>query len=269
MQNGIGIEVGAIVQGGMSEYGDDQANLAPDAQGLVLRDRNGMTSRMVIGLLIAVAGAMAQNGPKSVESRTYQSGNYMITETKTTYYSEAEKAEMRENTNKAIDGLFAARHSDFELHLYSRDRFNRGDTSGYKVNFFVGSGDGKTGWETGFGFGKANSIVNDKNATPTLVRYKYFGMPFRVSRVIGPVRASLTYEWNWLKYGLDDSERHVHPGASSDPAVPAMQEVTTGSHPWKLDISTMIMKRLALTGGITAQTLRPELGYYASAGIFF
>lgn len=84
LQNGIGIEVGAIVNTGMSEYGDDHADIAPQAQGLVIRDRNGMTSRMVIGLLIAVAGALAQSGPKSIESKSYVSGDYLITETTTT-----------------------------------------------------------------------------------------------------------------------------------------------------------------------------------------
>ena len=268
IQAGIGIEVGAIMNTGMSEFGDDHADLAPSAQGLFIRDRNGMTSRMVIGLVIAVAGAMAASGPKSVESRSYTSGNYIITETKTTYYSEAEKAEMRENTSKAVDGLFSARYADFELDVYSRDRFGRGDTSGYKMNFFVGQGSDKTGYETGFGFGSTTSIVPDRNMTPVNVRWKYLGMPFRITHLFGPLRASLTYEWNWLKYGMSDTERIVHdvmdPGTGVN-----MREVVSGSHPWHVDASVAILKRLAVTGGITAQTLRPELGYYVQAGLFF
>lgn len=263
IQTGIGIEVGAIVNAGMSEYGDDYADLAPRAEGLFIRDRNGTSARMVIGLVIAVAGALAESGPKSVESRSYRSGDYIVTERKTTYYSEAEKAAIRANTNKAIDGLFAARYSDFELHVYSRDRFGRGDTSGYKINFLAGSGSDKLGFETGFGFGKADSLVDG-----TRVRWKYFGMPFRVTALLGPVRASLTYEWNWLKYGIEDDERFVH--TVMDPATSIeMREVTTGSHPWHADLSVALLERVALTGGITAQTLRPELGYYATAGLFF
>lgn len=53
---------------------------------------------MVIGLVIAIAGAVAKSGPKSVESKSYVSGDYLVTETTTTYYSEAEKAEMRART---------------------------------------------------------------------------------------------------------------------------------------------------------------------------
>ncbi len=267
IQTGIGIEVGAIVNAGMSEYGDDYANLAPQAEGLFIRDRNGTSARMVIGLVIAIAGAVAASGPKNIESKSYRSGDYIVTETKTTYYSEEEKAEIRANTNKAIDGLFNARYSDFELHVYSRDRFGRGDTSGYKVNFLVGNGSEKLGFEAGMGFGKADSLVTDASG-PTRVRWKYFGMPFRVTGLLGPVRASLTYEWNWLKYGLEDDERFVH--TVMDPTTSTeMREVVSGSHPWHVDLSVALLKRVAITGGITAQTLRPELGYYATAGIFF
>ena len=268
IQAGIGIEVGVIANTGMSEYGDDHANLAPSANGLLIRDRNGMTSRMVIGLIIAVAGAMAENGPKSVESRTYESGDYIITETKTTYYSEEEKAQMRESTSRSIDGLFAARYSDFELNLYSRDRFGHSDTSGYKLNFFVGGGSSKFGYETGFGFGKANSLVDSERFGTTRVDWKYLGMPFRLTALVGPVRASLTYEWNWYKYGLGDAERLVHTVMDPNTGM-SSSVVSTGSHPWHVDVAVAVLKRIAVSGGITAQTLHPELGYYATAGVFF
>lgn len=258
VHKGIGIEVGALIEGGHSQYAYNYGDgLSPDVQGIVIRDRNGMSSRMVIGLLIAIGGAMAASGPKSVESKSYRSGDYIVTETTTTYYSEAEKEEIRRNTSESIDGLFAARFADFELFLFSRDRFGRGDTSGYKTNFLVG--DGKSvAFETGFGFGKANSIVDG-----TRVTWKYLGMPFRVSGLLGPVRASLTYEWNWLKYGVEDEERFVHVGADM------MNEVATTSHPWRVELSTALFKRVAISGGATAQTLKTKIGYFASAGVFF
>jgi hypothetical protein len=77
------------------------------------------------------------------------------------------------------------------------------------------------------------------------------------------VRASLTYEWNWLKYGVADEDRFVHVGADM------MNEVATTSHPWRLELSTAIFKRVALSGGATAQTLKTKIGYFATAGIFF
>ena len=262
-QDGIGIEVGVIAGGGGTEYGAPRRDITPDIQGLVLRDRNGMSARMVIGLLIAVGGAMAQSGPKSVESHSYVSGDYLVTETKTTYYSEAEKAEMREATSKSIDGLFAAPYSDMELHLFSRDRFGRGQASGYHLNFFVGSGK-PIAFETGLGFGKVNSMV-DVAGTPTRVDWKYLGMPFRVSAATGPARIALTYEWNWLKYGVEGTDRVVHPGADG------MQEITAVSHPWHLDLSTIVLRRLALEAGVTAQQIRrpSELGFSVQAGLLF
>ncbi|HVV88170.1 MAG TPA: hypothetical protein VHE35_34250 [Kofleriaceae bacterium] len=262
-QDGIGIEVGVIAARGATEYGVPKADLAPDVEGLVLRDRNGMTARMVIGLVIAVASAMAQSGPKSVESHSYIEGDYLVTETKTTYYSEEEKAEMQAEANGAIDGLFAAPYSDMELEVFSRDRFGRGDASGYHLNFFAGSGK-PIAFETGFGFGKVSSMV-EANGMPTKVDWKYFGMPFRVSTAAGPVRLALTYEWNWLKYGVDGGERVVHPDADGNPIITAV------SHPWHFDVSTVVAHRLSLSAGLTAQQIKKpgELGFTAQAGLLF
>ncbi|MBL9016181.1 MAG: hypothetical protein JNL83_18480 [Myxococcales bacterium] len=262
-QDGLGIELGAIMQGGRTEFASNNLGLSPASQGIVLRDRNGMTARMVIGLLIAVGGAMAASGPKSVSSRSYVSGNYIVTETTTTYYSEEEKRQMRENTSKAIGSVFASKYSDMELHLYSRDRFGFGDTSGYKLNFYIGSGT-KVAFETGFGFGKVNSIV-DNAGVPTKLSYKYLGMPFRLSSVRGPLRLALTYEWNWYKYGVEDVDRQVHLDMMGN----AVADVT--SHPWHFDVSTVAFKRVSLMGGVTMQEIQKpkNVGYFLQAGVMF
>ncbi len=261
-QDGLGIEVGAIVQGGRSEFASNDAGLSPSSQGIVIRDRNGLSSRMVIGLLIAVAGAMAQVSPKSVESKSYVSGDYVVTETTTTYYSEAEKAQMREQTSKSIDGVFSTKFSDMELQLYSRDHFGVGESSGYKTNFYVGSGE-SIALESGFGFGVVDSIV-DAGGTPTTVTYKYFGMPFRASVVAGPLRLALSYEWNWLKYGVPRADRLVHMDERGNAVV------RTVSHPWHFDVSSIALGRVSLTAGVTAQQIRKtDYGYYLQAGVMF
>jgi hypothetical protein len=268
-QDGLGIEIGAIVQSGRTEFASNNLGLAPMSQGLILRDRNGLSSRMVIGLLIAVAGAMAASGPKSTSSRSYVSGNYIVTETTTTYYSEEEKRQMRENTSKAIGNVFASKYSDMELQLYSRDRFGFGDTSGYKLNFFIGSGD-NIAFETGFGFGKVDSIV-DNAGTPAKLHYKYLGMPFRISGVYKKaVRIGLTYEWNWLKYGIEDTERVLSLPMDSMGNPGTMMEAKVTSHPWHLDLSTVVLNRVTLMGGVTAQEIqKPRVGYYVQAGVMF
>lgn len=262
-QDGLGIELGAIVQAGRTEFASNNLGLNPSAQGLVLRDRNGLSSRMVIGFLIAVAGALAQSGPKSVESKSYVSGDYLVTETTTTYYSEAEKAEMRAATAKSIDGVFSTRYSDMEIQLYSKDRFGFGDASGYKANFMVGSGD-SIALETGFGFGLVDSVV-DVGGTPTTLRWKYLGMPLRASAVAGPVRVALTYEWNWLKYGIQKQDRDLHMNETGQ------QVAAVTSHPWHLDVSTVAMHRITIGAGVTAQEVKKptHLGYFVQAGVMF
>jgi hypothetical protein len=268
-QDGLGIELGAIAQTGRTEFASNNLGIAPNVQGLVLRDRNGLSSRMVIGLLIAVAGAMAQSGPKSQSSETHREGDYMVTTTTTTYYSEEEKAQMRENTSKAIGGVFSSKYSDMELNLYSRDKFGFGDASGYKINFYIGSGD-KIAFESGFGFGVVDSIV-EHEGQPVKLTYKYLGMPFRISGVYrDAVRIGLTYEWNWLKYGIEDEERLLHTTTDSMGNVSAMQEARVTSHPWHLDFSTVLFKRVSLMGGVTAQEIKKaRVGYFLQAGVMF
>ena len=262
-QDGLGIELGAIMQGGRTEFASNNLGVSPASQGIVLRDRNGLSARMVIGLIIAIGGAMAASGPKSQTSETHREGNYLVTTTTTTYYTEEEKRQMRENTSKAIGSVFASKYSDMELQLYSKDLFGFGESSGYKINFYIGSG-GKVAFETGFGFGKVRSTVNYAGA-PIELTYKYLGMPLRISGVRGPVRVALSYEWNWLKYGVEDTDRQAH----MDMAGKAIADVS--SHPWHFDLSTVAFKRVSLMGGVTMQEIQKpkNVGYYLQAGVMF
>lgn len=262
LQHGQGIEVGALYEGGATEFAANNVGLSPTMQGVVLRDRNGVTAKWVFGLVIAVAEAFAESGPKSIHSETHDEGDWRVTTTTTTFYSEAEKAEMRQNANDSIDGVFSAPYSDFELHVYSRDTLGFGDSSGYKANFLVGAGK-KLAYESGFGFGHVESYVDDMGS-PTRVKYRYFGMPFRLSGVLGPARVALSYEWNWLKYGIENPARQVHADAMGLPMV------ETASHPWKLDVSTLVLGKVSVTGGVTAQQIqKAKYGYFVSAGMHF
>ena len=109
--------------------------------------------------------------------------------------------------------MFALRYSDFELDVFSRNTFGRGDSTGYHTNFLVGGGSPTFGYETGFGFGRVESVVADAGGMPTHVDWKYLGMPFRLTTIKGPLRFALTYEWNWLKYGVDVTQRVPHVGS--------------------------------------------------------
>lgn len=262
IQNGNGIEIGVLVERGNTEFASNNNDLAPAVQGLIIHDHNGITARMALGLIIAIGGAIAQSGPKSVESKSYVQGDYLVTETTTTYYSEAEKAQMRDATNSSIDGLFSARYSDFELQVFSKERFGFGDASGFKLNMTAGSGTDHFGVEAGIGFGDVTSFV-DRGGMPARIDWKYLGMPFRVTALAGPLRFALTYEWNWLKYGVSKDDRQLHMDVDGNVAT------RTVSHPFHLEASTMLLSRIAITGGITAQTLSTKVGFTGSLGVYF
>ncbi|MBK9071971.1 MAG: hypothetical protein IPL79_13350 [Myxococcales bacterium] len=262
LQDGMAIELGAISHSGLSEYSTTVGGFGPSAQGVVLRDRNGLTTRVFFGVLVTVAGAMAASGPKSVESNTYVSGNYLVTETTTTYYSEAEKQEMAENTSKTVDGLFKAKYTDFELQIFSKDRLGFGDSNGHKATFLIGGGK-KIGFEMGLGWGDVNSdFIRDGQRQ--LIDHKYLGMPVRLSGAAGPLRLALTWEWNWLAHGLDDAEKQPVDNADGS------RSWTVAYHPLHFDVQAAFLGQIYVTGGVTMPHVKEaEFGYHVGAGLRF
>jgi hypothetical protein len=71
LEHGMAIEIGGIAQSGYSEYASPVGGITPELQGLVLRDRNGLVARSFFGLLISLATAARESGPKSVDTRVY------------------------------------------------------------------------------------------------------------------------------------------------------------------------------------------------------
>lgn len=259
--NGFTQELGGIVYAGPSEFSLPELDLHPNVQGLYWRDRNGMVTRVTAGIIIAVGSALAQSGPKSVESNSYQSGNYIITETRTTYYSEAEKAEMRAATASTIDGLFSTRNAEAELQVFARDRFGRGDASGFKLNMVLGGGGRYWAFETGMGFGIVDSLMTVGTAKHSL-RYEYLGMPFRLGIGFSKFRALLQVDWNWLAYGDDPLEKTLPDGTIEHRIV---------RHPLTAAIQAAIFGRVGLSGGVTMPSASKASapGYFLSAGLRF
>lgn len=263
LEHGMAIEIGGIAQFGYSEYASPVGGITPDVQGMVLRDRNGLVARSVFGLLIALATAARESGPKSVNTRTYDSGDFRVTETRTTYYSEAEKAQIRKEGSDSLDDLFDLRNSEFELQVYSRDRFGRGDASGYKANFLVGDGSKTIAYEAGLGFGDVDSTVS-KGGMLYAINHKYFGVPLRVSGAISKFRWSVAFEWNWLSHGLSASERA--PTLMTD----GITRMTVAPNPLHLDIQAALLGRLYVSGGVTFPSVTQfDHGYRLSAGLRF
>lgn len=264
LSHGMAYEIGAIGHSGYSEFASVENGLTPELQGIVVRDRNGVVSRTVIGLMITLASAMAAAGPKSVESKSYQSGNYIVTETRTTYYSEAEKAQMRENASNAVAGLFSAPNAEFEFQVYSRDKFGRGDASGYKTNFLVGWGAKNWVFETGLGWGAIDSQVT-KDAMSNTVAWRYIGMPFRLSGPVSKLRWAIDFEWNWYSHGLKEADKM---GMISPTT--GMRTVKVAPNPLHFSLQAALLGRVYATGGITLPNVKErDLGYMASVGMRF
>src|SRR5690606_18139385 len=177
---GFALELGAIGHAGLGEFASTGGDIAPNASGFVLRDRNGLTARIIMGVFVSLAGAMAAHGPKEVERNTYRVGDYIVTETKTTYHTPEEQRQILEDTSAAVGGLFELPIAEFELQVFSRDRFGFGDSHGYKLDMVFGEDLGTSMyWGMGLGWGNVDSIV-EKDGQTYRLDHKYFGMPFRI-----------------------------------------------------------------------------------------
>jgi hypothetical protein len=183
--------------------------------------------------------------------------------TRTTYYSEAEKAQIRKEGSDSIDGLFNMRNSEFELQVYSRDRFGRGDASGYKANFLVGDGSRTMAFEAGLGFGDVDSTVS-KNGMAYAINHRYFGVPLRLSGAISKIRWSAAFEWNWLSHGLTAADRTPTLGMDG------ITRMTVAPNPLHLDVQAALLGRLYVSGGVTFPSVKQfDHGYRLSAGLRF
>ncbi len=259
--NGYTEELGGIAYAGTGEFSLPEMGLTPNVQGLYWRDRDGLVTRATAGLVIAVSSALAQSGPKSVETRTTVTSDYIITETRTTYYSEEEKAAMRASANNAIDGVFSTRNADFELQVFSRDRFGRGDASGYKMNFYLGTGGKSWAFESGFGIGNVDSNVV-KDGVNSVVGYEYIGMPFRLQYAFSKVRTMLQVDWNWMAYSDDPATKMTSDGR---------MEYLVRRHPLTAAAQVALFGRVSLMGGLTMPNVGKvsKPGYWVSAGLRF
>ena len=249
---------------GNSQYASSELDATPEVFGVVLRDRHGLTARLIAGIIVAAGAAARASGPKKIESRTYRQGNYRITETKTTYHSQAEKDEIARNANKTIDGLFGVPLADFELELYGRNRFGVGDSVGYKLNVLFGGGGKKSAiaWEIGFGWGNVDSRF-DADGTEYAIDHKYFGMPIRFMYATRLFLIRATWEWNWLAHGVDDEERVPTLDMNDN-----VTKMTIGHHPLHLDVQAAFFGRIYGEAGVT-MVRKKKLGYHVSAGMRF
>ncbi len=260
---GFAIEVGAVQYLGFSEFASTVEGLTPNAQGLVLRDRHGATARVIAGTLIVVAAAFAASQPKSVESRSYRSGKYIVTETTTTYRSPAEREAIMASAAGGASAVFFSDLADFELEAFGRDRYGYGDSSGYKLNMLFGGGSNKLYFEAGFGWGFVDSLVR-KGGESYEIEQSYYGIPFRIGGAISKLNWTATWEWNWAGYkeGLKTE--------AGEPDNQGVRHLEVAHSPLRLEGQIGLFGRIYAQGGVVFPSVKKlDLGYRLSAGFRF
>jgi len=264
LAQGYAIEVGMIGNYGQSEFSSTDDGITPAAQGFVLKDRNGTTARVIMSTIIILGAALAASQPKSVERKSTRQGNYIVTETTTTYRSPAEQQAIMANASGAASGLFMTKMAEFELEVYGKNRFGFGDSTGYKMNMLFGGGDPGFYMEAGLGWGDVDSIVKVDGQIIEL-DHAYVGMPLRVGGALSKLHWSATLEWNWLAKKKSERQLEMQPSGNMGAKV--------GHHPFRLDAQMAIFGRVYAKGGVVipklSQAKKFEYGYQTSVGFRF
>jgi len=240
---------------GSGEFGGYRTDtgLNPTVAGLRYYERSGLITGFTAGLIAAMGGSMAAAGPKSV--KTWEDQNYRYTET--TYYSEAEKAEMNERTAASAASMAAASNQTFDLEIYTREL---GDASGYKVNFLFGIAFDDYALLS-FGLGWANVKTETRDGDNVLqTNYKYLGMPFRLDVPVSRFILFTQFDWNWWGH---DEDRPIE-------VVGTTTFVENNPFPLRLGLATNIFGRVYLEAYATT----PDIGSSnfaarANAGVRF
>lgn len=250
--------VSPLIGGGASQLGVTREGMEPSVVGLRYTERKGFVTGLFFALINSLAGGMAANSPKSVTS--YQSGNYIITET--VYRSEAERQAMLQQTAEASAAMMEAENQAVELEIYSRNLPGGSETSGYKLNMYFGMPfNDYFSVDVGLGWGSVDSRM-ERDGRQGYVHLSYFGMPLKVNVAAGPLLIYFHWEWNWL------GEWTEHTPDTVDEA-DRFKQRSTRSH-LELGLQTVLFERLLLQAGLTTPALpSADFGYRASVGFRF
>ncbi len=260
---GFAIETGIVSYSGAGAFASTVEGLSPHAQGLVLKDRNGATARIVAGTIILFAAAFAASQPKSVDSESHREGNYIVTTKTTTYRSPAEQKAIMASGAGAASAVFFSDLAEFELEVFGRERFGFGDSSGYKLNMLFGGGSPTLYFETGFGWGFVNSLV-DKGAQRYDIEQLYYGMPFRIGGAISKIGWTATWEWNWAGHKKDLQTEAGMPDANG------VRHLQVAHFPLQLDAQVGLFGRVYAQAGLVFPSVKKfKFGYRVSAGFRF
>lgn len=243
---------------GPSQLGRASEGLNPQVVGLRYSERKGHITGVFFALLNSIAGGMAANSPKSVES--WRSGNYIIT--RTTYRSEAEKQEILRQTQEANEAMLAAEDQSTDFELYMTSLPGGGEVSGFKLNMFFGAAfSDSVMLDIGMGFGSAVSRF-ERDGRQTSMQFSYWGMPLKLNVAAGPLLFWFQWDWNWLGSWTDNAPKEQSSATT-------YQRNNTGSH-LELGVTTVLFERLMVQASVTTPEIDSlEFGFRASVGLRF
>ena len=228
------VMTGLFMEVGKAEYSGGKGNPGmPVATGFRYYERQGIVTGTLTAIAIVLAGAAAASSPKS--QRTYQSGNYIVTET--TYRSEAEQAAIVAGAAAGAAGAASAKNQSFDLEIFSRSL--GGDVSGWRMNGYYGIPFAdRFMFELGMGFGSIDTAMK-KDSQEIYASWGYIGMPFRFNYANDLFILFLEAQWNWLGHTAS---------AKADPLqVPGTDALLLRYNPilpWKIGVVSNMFGRL-------------------------
>lgn len=200
------VTTAGFYEGGATDFSAVAAGGTLKASGMGVRyyERNGL----ITGTIVAVAQVLAKSaqaaGPKSIER--WEDSTYRYE--KRTYYSEEEKAVIRDRGARAAGEAFGSKTQCFDLRLYSRNL--GGAASGFHATLFPFSvlDSENSRLDLGIMFGRIDAVVSD-GGSPFAIRANAFGIPLRYNYAIGHALVHAQFDINFL------GNMPLHVGASA------------------------------------------------------
>jgi hypothetical protein len=263
---GYSMAVGGFVERGYGELSGwkDGHPLTPEAYGVRYFERNGVISGTLAALVMSMAGIKAAYSPTKVEELSPKGSPLRVT--RYTFHSEAERARILAATSNTAANLFGNPDQSFDLQIYSRNL--GGHSDGWRANaMFIGFARPQSPLllELGLGYASVTSAIGAGNEF-LITRYKYLGMPVRLSAALGPVVAYLHFDWNWLGHsrGVTSITSTTAVGGGK------LTQIDTTGFPWRLGAQIAVLGRLyADIAVITPHLTSSQFGLAGSACLKF
>jgi hypothetical protein len=213
------VDVGGVYAQDAVIFGDGP-KMGLSGRGLRYYERHCCLARFLaattIGLLLSAGAASPYS---KVESKTYQSGDYIVTETTYTYKTEEEKRQQREAAAQATADIMSF---PFTMELIYFPDEDDGKLHGFQWSWYLYDFPKRSPvrLELGLHWDSLGGRITDEAGNTMSASYKSAGKPVRaVFRPVNWIQADVEWRWNWLS--TDD----LPAGANRNEMVRAALEV--------------------------------------------